>query len=224
MGERLEGSVHVETVVAECTWQLFVDGAANKKGPGIGIVMVSPNGITLEKSLRLGFVATNNEAKYEALPAGMKAVQKLGGKIIKAYYDSRLVVGQVQGEYEVKDPRMLWYLGRVKRLSRDFHSFTLEQVPRDKNSHADSLATLAPVSKEDLPQILLIESYVSPVYNEPFPVEINSMKVGHSWQDPMVEFLKDGILPKDWVEAEKVRKKAPRFWLFEDQKLYKRSY
>ena len=103
-----------------------MDGVANKKGSGIGIVMVSSDGITSEKSLRLGFVATNNEAKYEALLAGLKAMQKLGGKIIRAYCNSRLVVGQVQREYEVKDLRMLWYLGWVKRLPRDFHSFTLE--------------------------------------------------------------------------------------------------
>ncbi|XP_075651109.1 uncharacterized protein LOC142621663 [Castanea sativa] len=145
VGERLEGPVHVETVITQCTWQLFVDGATNKKGLGIGIVMVSPDGITLEKLLRLGFLATTNEAEYEALLAGLNAVQKLGGKTIRAYCDSRLVVGQVLGEYEAKDLRMHRYLGRVKRLSRDFHSFTLEQIPQGKNSHADSLTTLATV-------------------------------------------------------------------------------
>ena len=60
-------AVHVETVVVHRTWQLFVDGAANQKGLGIGIVMISPSRITLEKSLKLGFLATNNEAEYETL-------------------------------------------------------------------------------------------------------------------------------------------------------------
>jgi len=46
-----------------------VDGTTNQKGSRIGIVMISPNGITLEKSQRLGFLATNNEAEYEALLA-----------------------------------------------------------------------------------------------------------------------------------------------------------
>ena len=100
----------------------------------------------------------------------------------------------------------------------------LEKVPRGKNSHANSLATLATVSREDLPRIVLIESYVLPAYNELLLVEINSTRVGPSWQDPLVTFLKDGILPEDWVEAEKVRRKASRFWLSEDQKLYKCSY
>ena len=42
--------------------------------------------------------------------------------------------------------------------------------------------------------------------------------------DPIVLFLKDDILPKEKGEADKVRRKAPHFWLFEDQKLYKRSF
>ena len=48
-----------------------MDGVANQKGLGIGIVMISPDGITLEKSLRLSFSTTNNEAEYEALLAGL---------------------------------------------------------------------------------------------------------------------------------------------------------
>ena len=71
---------------------------------------------------------------------------------------------------------------------------------------------------------MLVESYVSPTYNELLPMEINSTRVGPNWQDALVAFLKDGILPEDWVEVEKVRRKVPRFWLSEDQKLYKRSY
>ena len=40
----------------------------------------------------------------------------------------------------------------------------------------------------------------------------------------IVLFLKEDILPEGKSEADKVRRKAPRFWLFEDQKLYKRSF
>ena len=64
--------------------------------------MVSPERITIKKSLRLGFSATNNEA----LLVGMAMVQKMGGKVVKIFSNSRLVVGQVQGELEAKDLRM----------------------------------------------------------------------------------------------------------------------
>ena len=53
---------------------------------------------------------------------------------------------------------------------------------------------------------------------------IHQIKVGPSWMDSIVLFLKEDILPKSKSEADKVRRKAPRFWLSEDQKLYKRSF
>ena len=74
-----------------------MDGAANQRGSGVGLVLVSPEKITIEKSLRLGFSTTNNEAEYEALLTGMAMVQKMGGKIVEMFSDSRLVVGQVKG-------------------------------------------------------------------------------------------------------------------------------
>ena len=42
--------------------------------------------------------------------------------------------------------------------------------------------------------------------------------------DPIMLFLKEDLLPEDKSKADKVRRKAPRFWLSEDQKLYKRSF
>ena len=61
------------------------------------LVLTSSERITIEKSLRLGFSATNNEAENEVLLVGMTMVQKMGGKVVEIFCDSRLVVGQVQG-------------------------------------------------------------------------------------------------------------------------------
>ena len=72
-----------------------MDGAANHTGFGMGLVLVSLKNITIEKSLRLGFSATNIEAEYETLLVGMNMVQKLGGKVVEVFSDSWLVVGQV---------------------------------------------------------------------------------------------------------------------------------
>ena len=55
-------------------WKVYVDGAANQKGSGVGLVLISPKKLVVEKSLRLGFSATNNEAGYEALLKGMSMV------------------------------------------------------------------------------------------------------------------------------------------------------
>ena len=48
-------------------WKVYVDGVANQRGSGVGLVLITPEGATIKKSLRLGFSATNNEAEYEAL-------------------------------------------------------------------------------------------------------------------------------------------------------------
>ena len=98
------------------SWKVYVDGAVNHKRSGVGLVLISPERITIEKSLRMGFLATNNKAKYEALLTGMIMVQRLGGKAMEVFSDSRLVVGQVQGELEARDPRMQKYLSQVRHL------------------------------------------------------------------------------------------------------------
>ena len=122
---------------------MYVDGAANQKGSREGIVLISPEKITIEKSLRLGFLATNNEAEYEALLMGMTMVQKMGGKAIEMFSDLRLVVGQVKGEFEARDERMQRYLSQVGHLRSGFKSFNLLHIPRSGNTHANSMATLA---------------------------------------------------------------------------------
>ena len=88
------------------TWEVYVDGASNYKGSRIGLVLTSPEKVIIEKFLRLNFSATNNESEYEALLIGMIIVQRMGGNSVKVFSNSRLVVGQVKGEFEVKDERM----------------------------------------------------------------------------------------------------------------------
>ena len=64
---------------------------------------MSPEKVVIEKSLRLDFSTTNNEADYEVLLVGMAMIQRMGAKSIKLFSDSRLVVSQVRGEFEAKD-------------------------------------------------------------------------------------------------------------------------
>ena len=82
----------------------------------MGLILISPKRITIKKSLRLDFSAMNNEAEYEALLKGMSMVQKLGRKTINMFSDSRLIVGQVNEELEVRDKRMQEYLDQAKCL------------------------------------------------------------------------------------------------------------
>ena len=122
MGEKSVGLVMVQEPLQ---WKVYVDGAANQKGSGMGLVLISPEKLIVEKSLRLGFPATNNEAEYEALLEGTSMVQRMGGKSATMFLDSRLVVDQVKGKLEARDERMQGYLTQIRHLQLKFESFSL---------------------------------------------------------------------------------------------------
>ena len=84
-------------------WKVFVDGASNAMGVGAEIVIITPEGIRLEHSFRLGFRASNNKVEYEALLAGLRTVLSMGAWDVEIYSDSQLVVSQVQGSFEAQD-------------------------------------------------------------------------------------------------------------------------
>ena len=109
-----ERSIDVTSVQCPMPWELYVDGAVNQRGSRVGLVLVSPEKIIIEKLLRLSFSATNNKAEYEALLMGMIMVHKMGGKALKVFSDSKLVLGQVRGDLKVRDSRMQEYLCQIR--------------------------------------------------------------------------------------------------------------
>ena len=127
---------------------------------------MSPEEVIIEKSLRLGFSATNNESEYEALIMGMSMVRKMGGKAVKLFSDSRLVVGQVTEELEARDPRMQRYLDQVRQMRTEFESFDVLHIPRGENTHTDSLATLATSSVRNFPRVIIVEDLCTPTSPE----------------------------------------------------------
>ena len=196
-GEQNLGRKLVEAISLQgpSSWKLYVDGVANQRGSGVGLVVVSPEKITIEKSLRLGFSATNNEAKYKTLLVGMAMDRKMGGKAVKVFSDSRLVVGQVKGELGVRDLRMQKYLNQARRLQSSFEFFTLQQILRSRNTHADSLDTLATFVAQGLPRVIVVEDLHKPIEEKKEKVQVHQIKVEPSWMDSLVLFLKDGTLP-----------------------------
>ena len=184
---------------------------------------MSPKKVVIEKSLRLDFSATNNEVEYQTLLEGMAMVQRMGGKSIKLFSDSRLVIGQVKGEFKAKDERMQGYLSQVKCMQSKFNPFDLLHVPKSDNAHADSLAMLATSSAQDLPRVILVKDLYRPSRTRD-TVQINQIKAGPSLMDSIIQFLKEDILPEEKIEPDKIRRKANSYWLSKDHKLYKRSF
>ena len=99
----------------------------------------------------------------------------------------------------------------------------MAKVPRSQNSHADSLATLALSSNECVPRMIFVKLLEQPSI-EHCPVVASASSFEPSWMDPYVSFLTDGSLLTDTKEVEKMRRTLARLWLFEDKKLYRKSF
>ena len=95
-------------------WTLSVDGSCNVNGAGISLVLTSPEGDVIQQAIRCGFKATNNEAEYEALIAGLILAKDMGIKRLSIRSDSQLVVNQPLGSYQARDLKMASYLEHVK--------------------------------------------------------------------------------------------------------------
>ena len=128
-------------------WILYTDGASNVKGTILGILLKSPQGDNIPLSIACEFQATNNEAEYEALIAGLQVAKDMGIKNLKIYVDSLLMTNHFNGSYAVKGDKLAKYLEIVKKLSIQFELFSITQVPREENTEADALANLGSALK-----------------------------------------------------------------------------
>ncbi|XP_073103279.1 uncharacterized protein [Elaeis guineensis] len=82
----------------DSTWVLYIDGASNAQGSGVGFLLTNLEGVVTEHALRFDFKASNNQAEYEALVAGLRLALELGVDRLKVFSDSQLIVGQIKGE------------------------------------------------------------------------------------------------------------------------------
>ena len=81
------------------------------------MVIIIPEGEMLKYGVKLKFLATNNEAEYEGILTRLRITKALRAKNLLLQSDSKLVVGQIKEEYELKEERMQKYLKLTKRLT-----------------------------------------------------------------------------------------------------------
>ena len=141
---------------------MFVDGAANAQGSGVGLILTSLEGIDIEYALRFGFQASNNEAEYEAVIAGLNLAHSMEVDQLEVCNDSQLVVKQIEDTYEAKGEKMILYLKKVRELLRKFVLVQVRHIPRAENSRADALEKLATASQEDLNKQTPVEHLAEP--------------------------------------------------------------
>lgn len=125
---------------------VYADGGSRgNPGPaGFGAVVLESDGTTVlaERAAYLGR-ATNNVAEYSGLLAGLEAARDLGAAQVVVRMDSRLVIEQVSGRWQVKHPDLKVLAAMASNLVAEFESVSFQWVSRVQNSYADRLANEA---------------------------------------------------------------------------------
>ena len=71
----------------------------------------------------------------------MQLAEEIDVKHLEAYGDSKLIVNQVRGKYEVRHEDLVPYYATIS-MAKEFKYFYISHVPRQQNAHADALASL----------------------------------------------------------------------------------
>ncbi|KAF8098772.1 hypothetical protein N665_0258s0005 [Sinapis alba] len=203
-------------------WILHVDGASSNKGSGIGVHLQSPTSELIEQSFRLGFAASNNEAEYKALIAGLRLAKVVGAKRVQVFCDSQLVTSQFSGDYEAKNERMDAYLGVVKKLKSEFDHFELVKVPRKDNCFADALASLGSNQRDQVKRTIPVHTVERPSISlslgkDVYAISSTVTEIAESttqeidWRTPFLDYLDKGILPKDKWESRRLKAKSSNY-------------
>ena len=107
------------------------------------MILLSPEQDVLKYGVQLQFPMTNNEAEYEAVLTRLRIAKALGVRNLKLNSDSKLMVGQITKEYEVKEDMMKRYLKLTNQLVSNFVDVRITQIPREENLEVDEVARLA---------------------------------------------------------------------------------
>ena len=133
--------------MANETIEIYFDGGTCISNPGAAagaavLYLPDPIGETVTASKFLP-KATNNEADYTGLIAGLEKAMELEHKSVVVFGDSDLVVKQVNGLYRVKQPHLKLLWEQAIALKQQFSSCSIAWVPRAQNVAADAAVTQA---------------------------------------------------------------------------------
>jgi ribonuclease HI len=178
-------------------WIMYFDGALNLEGAGAGVLLISPQGEQLKYVLQIYYKASNNGAEYEALIHGLRKAVSLGIKRLLAFGDSKVVIEQVNKEWDCVKDTMDAYCAEIRKLEGHFEGIEFQHVPRNNNIAADVLSKLgsrralvpAGVFVQDLrkPSIKLLD----PNNLEPHSNDQNPAPPRDDWRKPFIDFILD---------------------------------
>jgi ribonuclease HI len=199
---------------------VFCDGSWGTFGVGAAAVLVAPSKVRTCYAVKFDFSCTNNIAEYEALLLGLQKLKAMGIRRAVLKTDSQVISGHIDKSCKARDPKLEKYLDTVQRLEASFEGFSVKNIPRGENEHADLLAKSAaqglPLPSEvffetiKAPSVDLLERAVlniSPVYSE-------------DWRTKIMSFLQGNFLSDDETYNKRIAARARPYVIIEGD-LYK---
>ncbi|XP_071729124.1 uncharacterized protein [Rutidosis leptorrhynchoides] len=192
------------------------------EGAGAGLILTSPSGEEHTYALDFNFDVTNNEAEYEALLAGLNIAHKLKITKLHAYVDSQLVSNLFNGSFDAHELSMQKYFKLLKETAEKFEHFELAQISRSQNNKGDALRKLAALTFLQFQNQVWVEEFPSKAIDGELIVA-SIEEVQPNWMNPVIENLRNNVLPEDKNEARLVRIRSHMYTIKNDT-LYRKSY
>ena len=208
---------------------MYFDGATNQSGYGIGVMLVSPQGDHIQRSVHLAFSnqypTMNNIVEYEACILGLKTALELSIIQIEVFGDSNPVLKQIQGDWKTRDVKIMSYQAYLELLVGRFDDLRYVHLPKALNRLANALATLA--SSVDIPIDVVVRPFLIELrYVPTYCCLIRETKVqdDQPWYHDIYQFLKSSTYPEVATTKDRraLRQLATRFVTCGDT-LYRRS-
>jgi hypothetical protein len=145
----------------------------------------------------LDFNCTNNIAEYEALFLGLQKLKAMGIRRAILKSDSQVILGHVDKSSKARDPKLKKYLDTIQRTEASFEGFSVKNIPRGENEHADLLAKSA-AQGLPLPSEVFFET-IKARSVELMERAVLTISLVHSedWRTEIVLFLQGNCLSND---------------------------
>jgi ribonuclease HI len=199
---------------------LFCDGSWGTFGAGKATVLVAPSKVRTCYVVKLDFRCTNNIVEYEALLLGPRKLKAMGIRRAVLKTDSQVISGHVDKSCRARDPKLEKYLDTVRRLEASFEGFSVKNISRGENEHADLLAKSA-AQGLSLPLEVFFETIRAP------SVELHERAVlnispfhSEDWRSEIISFLQGNCLSDDEAYNKRMEARA-RLYVIIEGELYK---
>jgi len=178
------------------------------------------NQILIEKSMCFTFKTSNKQAEYETILVGLLPTRKVEVRRLACKIDSKLTMGHLNDEYQIKNPMLLQYYHLVRDvMNSSFDEITIQHIPRGDNMRVKTLSKLASTRKKEKYKSLLHQTLMAPSIANTY---LNLHTNNDNWMSPHIYYLKTDNPPPNNMDKRWMSKIA-RYTLIGDD-LYKRGY